>query len=69
MALTPELKALRTKLERTPAYLQTTDQRQLLDELVALDSVVAQKSIEESTFSSQTRMTSPGGDACPCCGR
>lgn len=67
MALTPELKTLKDNLQAKTAQSRTPGQQRLLDELLAIDTIVLRKSIEEATFSSDTRMTSPGG-GCPCCG-
>ena len=68
MALPPNLRALRDRLNAIGIANRTTYQDNVLKELNKLDGVLLQKSIEESTFA-DTRMTSPGGGACPCCGR
>ena len=68
MALPPNLKAFRDRLETIGLAKRTTNQDGLLAELKKLDQVTLQKTIEESTFA-DTRMTSPGGSGCPCCGR
>jgi hypothetical protein len=68
MALPPTLKAFRDRLDSIGFEKRTSYQDSLLKELQKLDSLILQKSIEESTFA-DTRMTSPGGGGCPCCGR
>jgi hypothetical protein len=62
------LKAFRERLEYIGISRRTAYQDSLLAELKKMDQVTLQKSIEESTFA-DTRMTSPGGNGCPCCGR
>ena len=68
MALTPELTRLKDKLVAKGYNLRTVAQDRMLAELEALDKVVLQKSLEESTFAS-TRMTSPDDGRCSCCGK
>lgn len=68
MALPPTLKAFRDRLDAIGIVKRTTYQDSLLKELNKIDGMILQKSIEESTFA-DTRMTSPGGGTCPCCGR
>jgi len=53
MALTPELGALKRKLDAIGLAKRT----------------LAQKTLQESTFASVTKMTSPGDGPCSCCGR
>jgi hypothetical protein len=68
MALPPTLKAFRDRLDQIGLAKRTVYQDHLLEELNALDGLVLKESVEKSTFS-DTRMTSPGGGGCPCCGR
>jgi hypothetical protein len=69
MALTPELSKLKAKLEELGYAKRTTGQDQMLAELDAIDRTLLRKSLDESTFASVTRMTSPGDGRCNCCGR
>lgn len=69
MSLTPELENLRSKLVTLGIAKRTLAQDRLLAELEAINRVDLRKSLGESTFASVTRMTSPGGDACSCCGK
>ena len=69
MALTPQLSKLKSKLEGLGYAKRTTGQDQLLAELEAIDSTLLRKTLEESTFASVTKMTSPGDGPCSCCGK
>lgn len=69
MALTPELEKLKNSLEATGYAKRTLVQDRLLSELEAIDRLVLRQSIEKSSFAQATKMTSPGGDTCSCCGR
>lgn len=69
MALPTTLRAFRDRLDAVGYSARTVYQDKLLEELNRLDGMIMQKSIEESTFASQTRMTSPDSGSCPCCGR
>ena len=69
MALTPELSKLKSKLEELSFAKRTTGQDRLLAELEAIDSTLLRKSLDEATFASVTKMTSPGDGPCSCCGR
>ena len=69
MALTPELDKLKDKLVTLGFKARTSGQDRMLAELEAIDRTVLRKSLDESVFASVTKMTSPGGDACACCGK
>ena len=69
MALPPELKKLKTQLDELGFAKRTSAQDRLVAELDAIDRTLLQKTLEESTFSSVEKMTSPGGGACSCCGK
>jgi hypothetical protein len=69
MALPPTLKEFRDQLRTMGTSKRTYYQDKLLEELDKLDGAVIKKVIDEASFASATRMTSPGGDGCPCCGR
>jgi hypothetical protein len=69
MALTPQLEALKKKLVDIGLAKRTTAQDRLLEELNALDKTLRTETLEEAAFASVTKMTSPGGGSCSCCGR
>jgi hypothetical protein len=69
MALTPELEALKTKLVDIGLAKRTSAQDRLLAELRAIDKMIRPETLEEAAFASVTKMTSPGGGSCHCCGR
>lgn len=69
MALPPEMQALKQKLNAISDRQRTESQNKLLLELEFVDRHLLQKSITESIHASETRMTSPGGGSCACCGR
>ena len=68
MALPPTLKAFRDKLDTIGFSKRTTYQDSLLAELDKLDGITLKEDMAKASFS-ETRMTSPGGGGCPCCGR
>lgn len=69
MALTPELAKLKAQLEALGYAKRKVGQDLMLAELEAIDGVLLRKNLEETTFASSTRMTSPGDGSCACCGR
>lgn len=69
MALTPELSKLKSKLEELGIAKRTSGQDRLLAELKAFDDSIGLEDLRESTFASVTKMTSPGGGPCSCCGK
>lgn len=69
MALTPELTKLKSQLETLGHAKRTSGQDRMLTELEAIDGTLLRKNLEESTFASVTKMTSPGGGPCACCGK
>lgn len=69
MALTPELDALKKKLDTIGYAKRTSAQDRMLAELDAINNTLERKTLEESTFASVTKMTSPGDGPCSCCGR
>lgn len=69
MALTPELDALKKKLDAIGYAKRTAGQDRMLAELDAINNTIGLETLRESTFSSVTKMTSPGDGPCTCCGR
>ncbi len=69
MALTPELSKLKSQLEELGMAKRTSGQDRMLAELQAFDRSTGPEELRESTFASVTKMTSPGGGSCSCCGR
>jgi len=69
MALTPELSAFKKKLDTIGLAKRTVAQDRMLAELNAINNTLEQKTLEEATFASVTKMTSPGDGPCSCCGR
>jgi hypothetical protein len=69
MALTPELSKLKDMLEGKGYSGRTIPQDRLLAELIAVDATLLNKTLNDSTFGSVTKMTSPGDGRCACCGR
>lgn len=69
MALTPELQKLKANLETLGVVKRTLAQDRLLAELRAVDIELRKSMTESFSESHATRMTSPGGGACACCGK
>ena len=70
MPLPSELSKIKATIEdrrRTTDRL-SVDERALLDELKQLDQHLSRQMLNEMR-TGVTKMTSPGGDRCGCCGR
>ena len=69
--LTSRLQEIKNKIEAKSTYLRTDKEKELLDELVALDKIIIQESLSHQfseSVSKSVRVTSGPGGGCPCCG-